>query len=252
MNLEPHFIVGLDLGQSADYSALVILEIQQWVPAWTLTPGSPAYRAGLTTSGWVSPAALTRSQRDAVDPFWHERPTRPPLTVPHLQRWPLGTPYPRIVSDVVDLLGAHPIGDTRLQLIVDGTGVGAAVVDLFRQSGMGWLIAANIHAGNATTYDGRNASIPKRGLIGAVSVVLEQRRLQISRALPEAVTLERELGTFRRRVTPAGHEQMASWRESDHDDLVLALSLAVWAREWLYANFDAAIADAQRLVSTRG
>ena len=254
MSLEPHYIAGLDLGQSQDFSALVIVEVQQWIPGWTVTPGSPLYRVGLTTPGWVSPAALTRTQRDAVDAFWHERPSRPMLTVPHMQRWQLGTSYPRVVEDVVKVLSAHPIGDARLHLIADATGVGAAVVDLFRQSGMPWLIAASIHAGNATTFDSRErtASIPKRDLIGAVSVVLEQRRLQISRALPEAATLERELGTFRRRITPLGHEQMASWRESDHDDLVLGLSLAVWAREWLWSNFDAHVADTQRLASVRG
>ena len=48
--------------------------------------------------------------------------------------------------------------------------------------------------------------------------------------------------TFKRRITPAGNETMASWREADHDDLVLALALAVWWREREYHHFDALVA----------
>jgi hypothetical protein len=247
VSLEPHYIAGLDLGQAADYSALVVVEVQQWIPASAVTPSSYLFRQqGLDVSGWVSPSTLTPAQLWAVSEYWHERPGRPPLTVPHMERWPLGTPYPTIVQDVVARLGTHPLGTApRLQLIVDATGCGAPVVDMLRQAGMDWLIAATIHAGNTTTFDGRTAHIPKRDLIAAVTVALEQRRLQISRALPEAATLERELGNFRRRSTPAGHETMASWREQQHDDLVLGLALAVWVREWRYHNFDAAVADHQ-------
>ena len=47
---------------------------------------------------------------------------------------------------------------------------------------------------------------------------------------------------FKRRVTPAGHEQMASWRESVHDDLVLATALACWWREWNFRRWDEVVA----------
>ena len=33
-----------------------------------------------------------------------------------------------------------------------------------------------------------------------------------------------------------------SWREADHDDVVLALALAVWYRDREYHNFDALVA----------
>ncbi len=85
-------------------------------------------------------------------------------------------------------------------------------------------------------------SVPKRDLVATVAVLLEQRRLKIAEALPEAPTLVRELQEFKRRVTPAGHEQLASWRESVHDDLVLATALACWWREWYYRHWDAAVA----------
>jgi hypothetical protein len=196
----------------------------------------------LEQSGWVSPSTLSPAQREAVAGFWYERPSKPPLTVPHIQRWRLGTDYPTIVRDVAALLDTPPLGGSALQLVVDYTGCGRPVVDQLRQAGMDWLCAVNIHAGYSTTFDGRDASVPKRDLIAAVTVLLESRRLQIAKSLAEASTLERELQTFRRRITPAGHEQMSSWREAQHDDLVLALSLACWWRERQYHNFDAAVA----------
>jgi hypothetical protein len=44
--------------------------------------------------------------------------------------------------------------------------------------------------------------------------------------------LSREAQNFTVKVTPAGNETFESWRESEHDDLVLALALACWAAEW--------------------
>src|SRR5205085_2524303 len=50
---------------------------------------------------------------------------------PHLQRWPLGTPYPQIVEDVRALLSRPPLAGCILG--IDATGVGRAVADLFRR-----------------------------------------------------------------------------------------------------------------------
>jgi hypothetical protein len=40
--------------------------------------------------------------------------------------------------------------------------------------------------------------------------------------------LVKELKAFKVTVTTAGHETFEAWRERDHDDLVLAVALAVW------------------------
>nr|MDQ3841713.1 hypothetical protein [Actinomycetota bacterium] len=49
--------------------------------------------------------------------------------------------------------------------------------------------------------------------------------------LPEAKTLTDELVGFRYKITQASNLTYESWREGAHDDLVLALSLAVWEAE---------------------
>jgi hypothetical protein len=72
-------------------------------------------------------------------------------------------------------------------------------------------------------------SVAKRDLVGAVQVPLRDRRLKIAEGLPLAAVLAEELSAFRVKVTVAGNETFEAWRERDHDDLVLAVALALWA-----------------------
>lgn len=61
-------------------------------------------------------------------------------------------------------------------------------------------------------------------------MALGHERLKIAK-LPLAATLKAELKNFKRKYTPAGHEQYEAWRSGDHDDLVLALAIALWTAE---------------------
>jgi hypothetical protein len=71
--------------------------------------------------------------------------------------------------------------------------------------------------------------VPKRDLIAVPQVLLQSRELKIAAELPEAETLASELQNFRYEITRSGNDTYAAWREGDHDDLVLAVALAVWA-----------------------
>ena len=51
----------------------------------------------------------------------------------HLERLPLGTPYPLIVAHVGRLLGKFPAGT---EIAIDLTGVGKPVFDMFKYSGI--------------------------------------------------------------------------------------------------------------------
>ena len=88
-----------------------------------------------------------------------------------------------------------------------------------------------ITSGEKETHEGSHWRVPKRDLISACQVLLQQRRLKIAASLPEAKTLTEELLNFRYKITQASNLTYESWREGTHDDLVLALSLAVWASE---------------------
>ena len=180
------YIVGVDLGQVADYTAIVVLE-------------------------------------------GHRVDLRGELTTYHLRYAErlLGQPYPVIVAQVKVLM-THLDTLGRTTLVVDGTGCGRPVIDMLVHENL-YPIAVTITGGDQVHQDGRSYRTPKRDLVGALQVLLQTERLKIAEQLPLAPTLVQELLAFRVRIDPAtAHDSYSSWREKDHDDLVLATALACW------------------------
>jgi hypothetical protein len=70
--------------------------------------------------------------------------------------------------------------------------------------------------------------VPKRDLVSVVQVALQNRTLKIAEQLPEAETLSRELQNFTVKITDSANDVYGAWREGTHDDLVLAVALALW------------------------
>ena len=63
-------------------------------------------------------------------------------------------------------------------------------------------------------------------------MLLQSGLLAILKTLVHAPTLLAELKNFRMKIDPAtAHDSYAAWREQDHDDLLLAVALALWAGE---------------------
>jgi hypothetical protein len=148
----------------------------------------------------------------------------------HLQRWPLGTSYPEIVQDVLELtrrLTPAPV------LVVDATGVGQPVVGLLRRAGISCpLYAITITAGHAVASSLPGyINVPKKELVSVMQVLLQTRRLKIAPGLPDAPTLIAELANFQAKIIPAASDTVGPWREGAHDDLVLAVALAGWFAE---------------------
>jgi len=182
------FFVGLDLGQSQDYSAWAVAE----------------------RIGYARPYAYQ---------------------VRHLHRWPLGTGYPAIVGEVAGLLARAPLRG-QATLAVDATGVGPPVVDMLKQAHLpGTLVPITITGGQEASRDGGGWHVPKRDLVSTVTVLLQSGRLKIAPALPEAPILTSELQGFSVKITTAANDVYGAWREGQHDDLVLAVALAVWYGE---------------------
>jgi hypothetical protein len=76
---------------------------------------------------------------------------------------------------------------------------------------------------------GRDYSVPKGDLVGMLEVILSTRRLHVAPGLPYAQELDKELRAF-------GYEMGATGRpkyegKGAHDDIVTALSLALWGAE---------------------
>ncbi len=155
----------------------------------------------------------------------------PTYQVRHLERLPLGTPYPEVAWRVLRLMRTPPLRDNAV-LAVDATGVGRAVVDQLKAHGLSFKSVV-ITAGYKQSRDGDTYRVPKKDLIARPQVLLQEgnRRLKIAPSLPEAGTLVEELLNYRHKITDAGSDTYGAWREGQHDDLLLALCLAVWAAD---------------------
>jgi hypothetical protein len=152
----------------------------------------------------------------------------------HLQRFPLGTHYSQVLITVLKLLQAPALEGAVL--IVGRTGVGQAVLDSFAESLRNRVTClfcpVTITSGqDVTTGAVGGLRVPRNELVGVLHVLLQNRRLQVSRGLPDASILVRELENFRLKATVARPESFGAWQGSHHDELVLALALAAWAGE---------------------
>lgn len=148
----------------------------------------------------------------------------------HLERFDLGTPYPEIITRTRERL-LDPRFGRRVCLVVDATGVGRAVVDLFIQSGLN-PFAITITGGDTVTHERRDYRVPKRDLVGAMQVLLHTERIRFAERLPLRELLIQELTNFRVKIDlHTAHDSYESWREGQHDDLVLAVALPCWLGE---------------------
>ncbi len=116
-------------------------------------------------------------------------------------------------------------------LVVDQTGVGRPVVDMLRDVELK-PVAVTITGGDAVTQDGGDYRVPKRDLVSVVQILLDSDRLTIAERLKAGAVLTAELGAFKRNISLKGHDSygndVGSWRENPHDDMVLAVALACW------------------------
>jgi len=134
-------------------------------------------------------------------------------------------------------LAARPEFQPRVHLVIDGSGVGVAVCEMFKtalrgQSGV-TAHTISITGGRSWSFVGqRSYNVAKIEIIGAVREVLESRRLKVARdrtgePIEFADVLKRELQDFRVKITTAANEQFEA-RSGAHDDLVLCVALPIW------------------------
>jgi hypothetical protein len=203
------YFVGVDLGQSFDPTAIAICERITGVP-W------PGYE--------------------------DEKRPEPEYNVRHLERLPLGTPYPAQIEHVLGLLCREPLLSGETRTYIDHTGVGRAVFDMFRAAHIRRLYGVTITAGNEVTRTDIGWHVPKLELISRVQALLHSKRLAIDETLPDAKALVSELHNFRSTFTSAGNV-IFNARSGAHDDLVLALALAIFGATDRASRVSVAIDD---------
>ncbi|HEY3349404.1 MAG TPA: hypothetical protein VGM13_06500 [Thermoanaerobaculia bacterium] len=200
------YVHGLDLGQQSDYTAHVIIEARV-----------------------QEPRGLVRHALDGE--LVH-------LMI-HAERY-RGVPYPEVVRRVkrrIEFIREHDRRHGRRDqdqvLAVDRGEVGKAVVDMLREARLDVddLLAVQITGGTATTFGDGYVGVPKRDLVSVVMRTAAEGRLRIAAELALAKMIQGELRTFRAKLTAAGNDTFEAARHKDHDDLVLATSLALWTGE---------------------
>jgi hypothetical protein len=123
-------------------------------------------------------------------------------------------------------------------MVIDATGAGRPVVDLFLNARMPVEIAPlTITAGSEVREAGWNVTttraywVPKIELVSTVQALLQTRRLRVVPRLALAEVLKSELLGFKIKITSSANETFGAWREGAHDDLVLAVAMAAWLDE---------------------
>jgi hypothetical protein len=191
------YFVGLDLGQSRDYSALAVVE-----------------RADVLL--------------EEFDHATYERHRERRYRVRFLERVALGTPYPSVVERVREVVRAKPLAG-RCTLVMDATGVGAPVVDLMRRAQLGCGIEPVILTGGERSSQADGVwCVPKQDLVAGLRVMLEKRELGLPAKFGPSRVLVKELAEMESWMGGRGGQKFGARREGAHDDLVMASALACW------------------------
>ncbi len=208
MNRVRRYILGCDLGQAQDPTALALLE---------RVPKADEGSA-------VRTAEYTGSQR-TLD-LYHLRA---------LERYRLGTPYTEVVNDLIARLieVRRSSRGCLAQLVVDGTGVGRPVRDMLREAmkhtpalASARLAVVIFTGGNEVTRNGLTFGVPKRDLVSTLDVLLQSGRLLIAEGIPAREEFLTELMNVHRQIhVSTGRDAYVPWRESVHDDLVFSVAI---------------------------
>ena len=217
-------IIGVDLGQQRDWTAISVVERHH-------VPVDEMFNAEDHHNGrWVHAA---------------RQPVRLEYRVRHLERPALGTPYPDQVARIVELvkaIGGHPA------VVVDATGVGLPVTEMFWARLEKELEGTDINVdrlnvtitgGDSVTRGTGGVRVPKRDLVSAPLVLMQNGQLKIAEGLRLRETLVKELLNFRVKINiSTAHDSYEAWREGDHDDLVLSVALACWAGQRYFVKHE--------------
>jgi hypothetical protein len=234
------YMVSADFGQTTDYTAVAVTRRR-------LVPTSEKYTfEGMQWEGDLyqgGRAPFTETRQDVEQHY----------DLIRLDRVQLHTPYTKIAWGIVKLIqelnhlhrkedNLRPAQPVDVGLAFDEGGVGKAVKDILldalrdripNQDGEPYVIflPVTVHGGANTTRSGGYFHVPKRDLVHAGIVAYQNATLHVGKLRHRGV-LEEELKNYRLKQNLAtGHAAFEPLREGQHDDLLFAVCLGVWAWE---------------------
>jgi hypothetical protein len=210
--------LGCDLGKQADYTAVCFLQKRTPLNKYSRPNSLPMYEVLM------------------------------------MKRFDLRTSYIEIVKQISDRLKYPPFDSFQDNsgksypakiptfLSFDKTGVGESVGELLRNdrfldSRLEEIKAINITGGREPSESNDAFNIPKRDLIMNCLIAFERGFLKFAGNMSELPLLIDELQNFEMRFTAKGNDTYSA-KGANHDDLVLALSLAVWSAKNTDESYD--------------
>jgi hypothetical protein len=215
------YVLAVDLGQSIDPTAVAVLQVttRQDAVFASVDAKEPTPGAVVPPLDWFRvPGIGALKDPDAVAR----------MDVRYLERLPLRMPYPAQIEIIAGLLRRPPLDRHPTDLVLDQTGVGRPVLDMFRRAGLR-PIGVTITAGDSeSSVDSETYRVSKLVLVSRLQALLHAGELRIAKDLREAPTLIRELGDFRATYSEATGYVRFGAREGTHDDLVLSVAIGAW------------------------
>jgi len=188
--------IGVDVGQVHDATAIVVVE------TYRPEPEPPAFKY---------------------------------LELRHVVHWcdkvPLGTNYVDVADEVARVVKrAASLGHAIL--VVDNTGVGRPFTDLLGHKAGISMRTVTFTSGESESQDGTYGHrVPKRDLMTALRLVIETHRITVMPTCPFRADLMTELQNIDFTIAErTGHDRYEA-APGFHDDLVMALALAIWWAE---------------------
>jgi hypothetical protein len=192
-----HYYAGVDLGKRRDPSTVVVLRT-------TYAYGKANYHAG------------------------------------YLKRFNLQMLYTDISSKLASLdkqlqqLAAREDKEAIITYVLDATGIGGPVAEVVcKRLPYARIMKAYITGGISTTYSPEDAwevHIPKGQLVSGLMAAFDRGVITMSENSKEADAILEELANFEIHISDEGHDSYYA-APAHHDDLVIALALAVWAAD---------------------
>lgn len=201
---ERTFQVGIDVGMVSDPTTVAVIQRVRMVP---------------------TARALQRGRHREARAAAGNYPER--LRLRYLARLPLGTLYPRQVEILSELLTHRALRGAEVYL--DATGVGKPVLQMLKRAGV-----RNLHGVSITSAQSEARRVPdgwnvgKAELVNGVTVAMQTARLRLGRRVDHVDLLVKELRDFRAKQNANTGNMTFNAREGQHDDLVLAVSYAVF------------------------
>jgi hypothetical protein len=146
----------------------------------------------------------------------------------YLDRPPLGTSYERVNAVIAQIMEKPAYEDTTL--VVDATGVGRPVVERMEDIGLNPIPVVITGGVNEIHEPGDWAwRVPKKNLVTVAQICFQRGLIKMPHDHKLAKIAEQEIRNFKRKQNPVTmNDSFEAGREGQHDDIMLALCLALW------------------------